>query len=333
MKLCMIGDRGHNRYVLDGLPNVPHVRVAALSPGSKEDNVDALKEWCDAHGHSPQIFEDYGHMLDEVKPDVVSVCGPFELHAEMSIEALRRGIHVFCEKPVALTLPDLDRLKTAYAEAQVGFGAMLGLRYAPEFYSAWRAVRDGAVGSVRLVNTRKSYRLGQRPSYYTQRETYGGTIPWVGIHAIDWILWFSGERFLSVHARHSAQYNHGFGDLEVSALCQFTLSNEVLASASVDYLRPATASTHGDDWVRIVGTAGVIEVRQGKVYVINDDAIGEVELPAANERQIFEDFIADIEGKGKSLLDAQEIFAATEACLLARQSADTGRTVLFERAR
>jgi predicted dehydrogenase len=209
---------------------------------------------------------------------------------------------------------------------------MLGLRYAPEFYSAWRAVQDGAVGSVRLVNTRKSYKLGQRPSYYTQRETYGGTIPWVGIHAIDWIQWFSGESFRAVRAQHSAQHNHGFGDLEVSALCQFTMSNEVLASASIDYLRPDSALTHGDDWVRVVGTDGVIEVRQGRVHLINGETAGEEELPVACDRQIFQDFVNDIDGNGPSLLSPQEIFATTKACLLARRSADEDCVILFEGA-
>ena len=338
MKLCMIGNRGHNGYVMEGLRQMPHVHLAAISSGTAADDIGELKAWCEQHDHTPEIFDDYREMMDKVAPDVVSVCGPFELHTQMCVEAFRRGMHVFCEKPVATTLEDLDRLKTAYTDAdvpngtRVHFAAMMGLRYDPAFYTAWRAMQGGAVGAARLLNARKSYKLGVRPSYYRQRETYGGTIPWVGSHAIDWIHWFSGEPLLSVYATHTTTCNRDHGDLEVSALCQFTLANDVFASASIDYLRPANAPTHGDDRVRVVGTDGVIEVRGGEVFLINDETEGETKLPVACDKQIFCDFIEHVEGRTMGLLGAEDTFIVTEACLLARQSADEGRVIEFERS-
>ncbi|HQE93751.1 MAG TPA: Gfo/Idh/MocA family oxidoreductase [Anaerolineae bacterium] len=340
MKLCMIGHRGgHDKFVWDGLARMPHVRVVGISAGTPEDDVAALQTHCEALGFTPEVFVDYRQMLDQLQPDVVSVCGPFELHAEMAAEALRRGIHVICEKPVALTLEQLAMLRTVYTAARtkfqgwyaggLHFAAFMNLRYDPAFYTAWRAVRDGAIGKVRLINTQKSYKLGHREAYYQDRATYGGTIPWVGVHAFDWIYWFSGETFTSVYATHSAQDNQGNGSMEMSALCHVTLSHEVFASASIDFLRPATAPTHGDDRVRVMGTAGAIEVRGGQVYLINATTEGEVELPVACERQLFQDFVEHIEGQTTALLSADDVFAVTEACLLARQSADEGRVITF----
>ena len=332
MKLCMIGNRGHNNYVWQGLPLLPDVRVVGISPGTEQDAVDPLRVRCEDLGHTPQVFADYHDMLDQLKPDVVSVCGPFEQHTAMSIAALERGMHVFCEKPVALTLEDLAALKLAYTEAKGRFpnlhlAAMMGLRYDPAFYTAWQAVRHGLIGTVRLLNTRKSYKLDTREDYYRRRETYGGTIPWVGSHAIDWIHWFSGEMFKSVYATHSSQYNHDLGDLEISALCHFTLTHEVFASASIDYLRPRPAPTHGDDRVRVMGTDGAIEVEGGQVFLIHAD--GPQTLQPACDRQIFADFVARVKGEDAPLLDAGDVFAVTEACLLARQSADEERAVIF----
>jgi len=269
-------------------------------------------------------------MLDRLQPDIVTVCGPFELHAEMTAEALQRGSHVFCEKPVALTLEQLAMVKTAYAASSgLHLATIMNLRYDPAFYTAWQVVRDGGIDTVRLINTRKSYRLGRRDAYYHDRATYGGTIPWIGVHAFDWIAWFSGQTFTSVYATHSTHYNQGNGDLEVSALCHFTLTNEVFASASLDYLRPPTSPTHGDDRVRVMGTAGAIEVRGGQVYLINAETEGEAVLPLACDRQIFKDFVEHIEGKTTAILTAEDVFAVTEASLLARQSADEGRVMTF----
>ncbi len=329
MKLCMIGRRGHNGYVLEGLEKMPRVRVVGLSPGIDEDNVDGLKMWCEAHEHTPQVFVDYREMLDKLEPDVVSICGPLELHAQMSIEAFQRGIHVFCEKPVATSLGDLAALGEAYDAADVHFAAMMGLRYDSAFYTAWRAVQEGAIGVVRLLNARKSYKLGRREPYYHERATYGGTIPWVGSHAIDWIHWFSDRAFQSVYATHSSKYNGDQGDLEVAALCHFTLADEVFASASLDYYRPRNAPTHGDDRVRVVGTEGVIEVRGGGVFLINAETEGEISLPVACDRQIFQDFVAHCTGEATALLNAEDTLTVTEACLLARQSADEGRIMQF----
>ncbi len=331
MKLCMIGNRGgHDKHVWDALPYLPHVQVVGIASGAPEDDVTPWLRHCDALGFTPEVFTDYRQMLDRLQPDIVTVCGPFELHAEMAAEALRRGSHVFCEKPVALTFEQLAMLKTTHAASPgLHLATIMNLRYDPAFYTAWRAVRDGAIGTVRLINAQKSYRLGHRDGYYHDRATYGGTIPWIGVHAFDWIAWFSGQAFTSVYATHSTHYNQGNGDLEVSALCHFTLTNEVFASASLDYLRPSTAPSHGDDRVRIMGTDGAIEVRGGQAYLINADMEGEAVFSVACDRQIFQDFVEHIEGKTTAILTADDVFAVTEASLLARQSADEGRVMTF----
>jgi len=330
MKVCMIGVRGHWGYAVESLPELPRVSVAGVSAGCAEDDPGALVTRCEELGHRPSVFDDCRKMLDDLHPDVVVIAGPFELHAKMAIDAMERGAHVFCEKPVALTMEGLERLRKAHAGSGVRLAGMMGLRYDPAFHTAWRAVKDGAVGRVRMVNTRKSYKLGERPSHYRIRATYGGTIPWVGSHAIDWLMWFSGESFVSVHSVHTAMENRGNGDMEMTALCQFALTNDVFGSVSMDFLRPATAPTHGDDRVRVAGTNGVIEVRDGSTFLINGQAEGEQELPVSCERKIFRDFVESIQGGNECLVGSEETFELTRACLLARQSADEGRIVEFQ---
>lgn len=334
LRVGIIGNRGHHEYVFSGLRQRQDVTLAAIASGTEEDDVQELLDRCRRAGHAPAVVDDWRGLLDQV--DVACVVGPFEQHAAMCLEAFERGVHVFCEKPAAITLEELARLEQGYARANAGegrvhFSAMMGLRYDPAFYSAWVLVQQGAVGSVRLLNAQKSYKLGLRPAYYARRDTYGGTIPWVGSHAIDWIWWFSGVRFERVAAWQSAQANRGNGELEVSALCLFQLEREIVASASIDYLRPEQARTHGDDRLRVVGEKGVIEVRGGVVYLVNDQAEGEQVPPLSCERQIFADFLAQVEGRGPALLSAEDVFIVTDACLRAQQAADAGREVAFRR--
>jgi predicted dehydrogenase len=181
---------------------------------------------------------------------------------------------------------------------------------------------------VRLINARKSYKLGIRPAYYRERSTYGGTIPWVGSHAIDWIMHLAGSRFASVYATHSDAGNQGNGTMERSALCHFTLDGDIFASASIDVFRPTGAPTHGDDWARVVGTAGVLEIRPDSLSLITDSA-GPTDVPLPAAKTLVQDFVDHIDGRSRALIDAESTLALTDACLRARQSADERRVVTF----
>ena len=172
-----------------------------------------------------------------------------------------------------------------------------------------------------MVNTRKSYKLGERPDFYRARKTYGGTIPWVGSHALDWALWFSGAKsFKNLEACHTVSDNRGHGELEMAALVMGVMDNGVMISASIDYLRPSTAPTHGDDRVRVAGTEGVIEVMKGAVTLINAD--GEKNLELVEQRGIFYDFALHLLDGEEALVNAEQTFELTRACLVARDKAD-----------
>ena len=321
MKFCIIGSRGHIGYVFQSIGKVPGITLDGISSGCEDDPARLVRSSADA-GFTPELYSDWRQMLDRLSPGLVAVDGPFDRHAEMAAYALERGIHVFCEKPIALTFEDLERVERAYRAAPAGTKliSMVGLRAEPPFRAAHAAVAAGRVGRVLMVNTRKSYKLGSRPEFYRHRATYGGTIPWVGSHALDWIQWFGGAGFRTLDAIESREENRGHGELEMTALCTCVLENGVMGSASIDYLRPSGAPTHGDDQVRVAGTLGVVEVAHGRVTLI--DADGEKELEAPPAPNIFGDFAASLLNGTACIADAASTFELTRACLAARESAD-----------
>ena len=329
MNICIVGAAGHTNYVLDGLKVDDKSKIVGIGAGTVGESVNSLVKRVKKLDHEPEVFDDYITMFKDLKPDVVVAASQFHKQAAITLEALKRGLHVFVEKPVATTIEDLEKVRIAYQNSNVHLAAMFGIRYEPWFMTAWKLVQNGAIGKVRLMNAQKSYKLGSRADFYKQRDTYGGTIPWVGSHAIDWMHWFSGEQFKDIYASHSSKCNQGHGELELTALIHFNFTNEVMGAVNIDYLRPDTAPTHGDDRIRIAGTEGVIEVRDEKVFLINSEQDGLQEVDLEENNGIFADFLRQVRGEGECLVSAEDSLDITEACLKARKSADENKVVYF----
>ena len=326
--ICIIGDNGHYHSVLEAVRENPsEYQTLCISPGFPGENISGLKNAVDSAGIGYREHGDYQTMLQNETFDAAVVCSEFNLHAEISLHAMKKGVHVLCEKPLCTTREDYERLSRYAGSVKVKISAMLAMRYEPQFYAAYKAIRSGEIGNVRLLQAQKSYKLGERPAFYRKRDSYGGTILWVGIHAIDWIQWLSGESFVSVSALHSNMENFGHGDLETTAAAQYAMTNNAIATVTCDYYRPDAAPTHGDDRIRVTGTKGVVEVRNDGAFLLNGK--GSVTLPHDKKLNSFDDFIRYINGAADVRLDMEQSFAATLAALKALESADTGATVVF----
>lgn len=312
MKVCFIGACGHVNQALNTLYSRDDVEICGIAPGSSyEISTKKLAP-------TAPFYEDYGTMLDEKKPELAIVSPVFGRTSEVIVECANRGISVFSEKPVATTLSELSRVEEAIKNNGIRFCAMHYLRYSPAFYEGARMVADGEIGELRMITAQKSYKFGtRRPEWYKDRSLYGGTIPWVGIHAIDWIYHFSGKKFLSVSAE-------SFGDSpEMAALCKFRLEDGVIAAVNLDYYRPSVAPTHDDDRIRCVGTRGILEIREGNIHVMNESGCLMHTPTAAPE--LFTEFL-----NGNEPIAPEEIFYLTRVALLARESADTKKEVRIE---
>ncbi len=308
MKVCFIGACGHWSQAYACLKKRKNVVFVGFAPASLEEE---RNESIDVE---IPYYKDYQVMLEETKPNLAIVSPVFGITGQIVIECAKRKIDVFSEKPIASSLEELDEVQRAIQENGIRFSAMHYLRFDPAFYQAAQMVRSGKIGQLKMITAQKSYKYGQRPSWYAEPELYGGTIPWVGIHAIDWISYFSGKRFLSVHSCCVGE------NPEMAAICQFQLEDQVIASANIDYYRPDKAPTHGDDRVRCVGTEGVVEVIAGKVTMINKEGVFEYSPTEAPE--LLSEFL-----DGKTPIPLEEIFHITKAAIVARESAKNRKTM------
>ena len=256
VRVVMIGLDAHPGEILDPAPQLPDVEVAGLF----DEDAAAVERFA----RRPQCararkYTDWRRMLDQEKPDVAGVCNPNHQRAEAVIECLRRGIHVAAEKPLAIEWEWLKKVETAVAQSKAKLTMLLPMRFDPAYKALKQVVDSGEIGEVIHISGQKSYKVSQRPAWYFKRSTYGGTIPWIGIHLVDLMRWTSGRDFTETF---SYQNNIGFpetGDTENVTASVFKLDNGGVGLLRMDYLRPASAQTHGDDRLRLAGMKGVVE--------------------------------------------------------------------------
>ena len=316
IRVGMIGTVGHANIVTNGVTEAKNTRLVAYAVmGNKEAKVPT----------GATIYDGYEEMLDKEQLDVVGICLPYYQIAEASIAVARRNIHIIAEKPVATTLSNLYALMNAVTENRVRLTTMLNMRVDPHYLAIKDSIAAGDIGEPILATAQKSYRFGEsRPDFYKKKETYGGTIPWIGIHCLDYIHYTTNLDYTDVAAFQSnldhPGYKPGFQD-NVGMLLR--LSNGGTALINLDYLRPETATTHGDDRLRIVGSEGVIEIKDSGARIELISSTREtVDIPLPDRKSFFADFIEELRGTGQHILTPEEPFAMTRVALIAHQAAE-----------
>lgn len=323
MRIGIVGSSGHYSLVTQSLPKLAGVRIAAVAPGYADEDMSILMADLSLADQSPCIYETLEKMLEQEDLHILVTNTAFHLNAVLAKEGLRRQIPVFSEKPLALDLEMLDSIKAAQAENGTKLGMMLNFRYDERFHTARQFVQQGVIGEPLLGYSQKSYKLGKRPDFFKRRESFGGLIPWVGVHAIDWFSWVSGVGYKAVSAFHANLHAPEYEELEDVASCIFELSNGGTCVMNFDYLRPLTAPTHGDDRLRLVGSEGTLEISDFTGLMLvgkGGQSFPPIQSPPC---EIFEDFVLSVKDpEHKCLIDSEDVLAITETILRARESAD-----------
>ena len=138
-------------------------------------------------------FADYRQLLGKV--DAVWICTPTFLHREQTIVFAEAGVHVFCEKPIALDLLSADRMITAARHA--GVQLMIGqvIRYYPETIAIKKLLADGELGDPVYVFARRLFTPSSALTAAWRHDvsTSGGMTLESGVHEVDTVRWLGGE--------------------------------------------------------------------------------------------------------------------------------------------
>ena len=170
-----------------------------------------------------KAYTDYKEMLDTEKPDIVHICTPHYLHAEMAVYALERNINVLCEKPLCMSREEIDAVLAAEEKSSAQLAVCFQNRYIPRN----RFVKE-YLADKKVVKAQASLFWERGESYYnsaewrgTKKYEGGGVLINQAIHTVDLLNLFCGG-FEEITANCSNLSLQGVIEVEdTAALCLY----------------------------------------------------------------------------------------------------------------
>lgn len=134
---------------------------------------------------------DIGALIEDPKIDLVDVCLPTSMHADVALQALRAGKHVLLEKPISVSLKEADRVVAEAAKQGLRLSVAHVLRFFPEFRLVKELVEGGEYGKVQAAHFK---RIISQPAWWGPKdlERAGGVTIALHIHDVDFIQYVFG---------------------------------------------------------------------------------------------------------------------------------------------
>jgi len=303
-----------------------------------------------------EAYTDWQEMLEKSALDAVVVCTPPNVHTEPALAALERGLHVFVEKPMALTSADAQRLVEA---ASTDRTVMVG--YNARGMGSWRTIKRllgaGAIGTVRqvsvtaCVDVRFIWRAMALPeemqNIFASSEFYGDvfgcgnwrTIPAIvgggmfadiGSHLQDLMLWLGNGSPMQVasfaHSAGSPSIINALAQLDNGVLLSIAFNDAVSGGEAIKFYSNGRMTVYGDRGLLTADWAQMMTTEAEQIWLERDGVRSKVE-PAFETIHPAAAFVATVMDGAPNLCpvyEAAQVVALTEA---AYQSAAEGHIV------
>ncbi|CAH0118906.1 MULTISPECIES: Gfo/Idh/MocA family protein [unclassified Paenibacillus] len=194
IRIGLIGSGQIGKIHLEQYGQIADAEIVAVCDVHEETARNAAEQY-----HVPHIYTDYREMLKRDDIDAVDVCLHNHFHAPVTVEALRAGKHVYCEKPIAGTYADGEAMVAAAAETGKKLHIQLGTLYRNDTKAAKTLIDGGMLGRIYHVRS-NGFRRRNRPfvdgygtAAFTRKEVAGGgALLDMGVYHIAQLLYLIG---------------------------------------------------------------------------------------------------------------------------------------------
>jgi D-xylose 1-dehydrogenase (NADP+, D-xylono-1,5-lactone-forming) len=263
-------------------------------------------------------YADYDALLDDPSVNAVYISLTNDVHAHWAIEAMRRGKHFLCEKPLAMTAAEVDTMVAVAEETGRLLVEASWYRWHPRVRLAAQMLADGAVGTVRHVAAGFTFAGELDGNYRLEPARGGGALYDVGCYAISAAQWAFGSPVTEVVARQ--ELGPSGVDLATEAVLTFDGGEAEVRAAISEPPR---------QWLVITGDGGEIELRDAaytawardeSVLLVSDGTqTRRIPVPAVDAYRVMvaevSAAIADGSGWVVPLAESRETAAVIDACM------------------
>lgn len=299
---------------------IPHLQLQAVCSVIPEEVADFQNTW-----QIPEGYVDYDEMIEKSDLEAVLIVSPSGYHCRQIEKALDAGLHVFCEKPLGISLDECRQAERA-VEAHPNQVFMLGFmrRFDPSYQFAKKKLEDGAIGKPILF---RGYSIDPESAIEGAIRfgpTSGGQFLDMAVHDIDLARWFLQSEARTVYAIGGCYLHPEFASFNdgdnVSALMQF--ENDTMA-----FFVAGRTAPHGYHIeTEIIGTKGTLRIggtpRANQVEILDQHGVRQecaqhflerFEEAYLNELQIFAQCILKGEQPDVSVYDGTRATIIAEA--------------------
>lgn len=196
-----------------------------------------------------RMYNSYDLLFEDSEVEIVYIATPHNSHAELSIKALEKGKHVLCEKPMALSYQDTQRMVEASKKNNVFFMEAFWTRFIPSIQNLLQKIGNGIIGDVNYIKADFAFHGSETENKRLfDKELGGGALFDIGVYPLflSYIVLGKPKEILAKAIKHKNDI-----DLQTSMILQYETAQSVLHASIV---------SESDMKAIISGTKGRIEL-------------------------------------------------------------------------
>lgn len=217
------------------LQQTEHCYVAGIVTGTPS-KIPAWKEKYNIPDKNIYNYDNYDAIKDNPDIDIIYVVLPNNMHAEYTIRGFEAGKHVICEKPMAITVEDCDKMMAASKKAGKQLSIGYRLHFEPYNLEMARLGTQKIYGDIKKISGGFGFRAGPSQWRLTQKYAGGGPLMDVGIYVIQGMCYTTGMDPIAVTAQEGKKTDfERFKEVEQSLTWQFEFPNGIIGEGQTSY--------------------------------------------------------------------------------------------------
>jgi len=265
---------------LIGAGRIGRVHAASISRISNAQIVGVADlflehaQTCAADFHIPVAHTDHRLLLADPTIDAVVICSSTDTHTQFIIDAAEAGKHIFCEKPIALTVAEIDRalatVKRAGVKLQIGFNR----RFDSNFRHLHEVVQHGAIGEPHLIRVTSRDPAPPPISYI---KVSGGLFLDMMIHDFDMVRYLIGSEVEEIYAMGAVLVDPAIGEAGDVDTAVVTLK---FVNGALGFIENSRQACYGyDQRAEVFGSKGAIEASNKTPHNTIQSTVNGVQQP------------------------------------------------------